>query len=372
MMDFLAIPFAWVMKLCYQFTALFNGSGNYVISLLLFALVMQLLLSPFGIIQQRNMVKQAKMRPMEYLIRKKYAGRNDRATMQKMQNEIMELYQKEGYSPLKGCLPMLLQLVIIFPLYQVVIKPLQFISGLSAEICGTLATCFNNALNLGLDAKKSGYQVRLASSILDNKDSWADIVKGISTTAEDGTVTEIVSADAAAKALEALNGAKIIPDVTIFGQDLGAQPWDAFGNFKGLWFLLFIPVINLALMYVSQIVSKKLNPQQQMEAQQQQGGGMLNSMKIMMWTMPLMTFFFTFTFPAAIGVYWIFRTLLSMLQQFILSRIFKMPKYSEEDLKRIEKEMKDAKKNQHKRPDIVYEGGEGKGYKSLHHIDDDE
>ena len=79
-------------------------------------------------------------------------------------------------------------------------------------------------------------------------------------------------------------------------------------------------------------------------AQEQAGGGMLNSMKIMLWVLPLMTLFFTFMFPAAIGIYWIFRTLLAMLQQFIISRIIKIPKLTEEDLKRIEKEMKEAKK----------------------------
>ncbi len=374
MMDFLAIPFAWVLKLCYQFTALFNGSGNYVISLLLFAIIMQLLLSPFGIIQQRNMVKQAKMRPMEYLIRKKYAGRNDRATMQKMQNEIMELYQKEGYSPLKGCLPMLLQLVIIFPLYQVVIRPLQFITGLSKGVCATIVTCFKNYTVEGknvFDVPRSGEQVYVSNLISENKDKLSEIITAIPNADKEGEF--LVSAEQATKALEELGdvGELLLPDVTIFGQNLGAQPFNAFGDFKGLWFLLLIPVINLGLMYLSQFVSKKLNPQQQME-QAQAGGGAMNSMKIMMWTMPLMTFFFTFTFPGAIGIYWIFRTLLSMLQQFILSRIFKLPKYTEEDLRRIEKEMKEAKRGQHKRPDIVYEGGEGKPYKSLHHIDDDE
>ena len=89
MMDYLAVPFGWVLKACYAI------SNNYVIALLIFSVAMQLLLSPFGIIQQKNMVKQAKMRPLEYIIRKKYAGRTDRATQQKMQQEIMELYQKD-------------------------------------------------------------------------------------------------------------------------------------------------------------------------------------------------------------------------------------------------------------------------------------
>ena len=381
--DILATPFAWIMRMCYQSTTWVFEDGSFVISLLLFALIMQILLCPFGIIQQRNMVKQAKMRPMEYLIRKKYAGRNDRATMQKMQNEIMELYQKEGYSPLKGCLPMLLQFVIILPLYQVVIKPLTHIAGLAKHIA-TIELCFRHDGSAINDRAK---EVSLSTNILDNRDRLSEVfpAEGWSETLNENgeIVLEAVEGADATGALEAIEevlagaggffNSTFVPNVRLGSFDLGEMPFAAFSHFSALWFLLFIPVINLALMYVSQIVSKKLNPQQQLEQQQQQaGGGMLNSMKIMMWTMPLMTFFFTFMFPAAVGIYWIFRTLLSMLQQFILSRIFKMPKYSEEDLKRIEKEMKDAKKNQHRRPDIVYEGGEGKGYRSLHHIDDDE
>lgn len=365
MMDFLAIPFGWVLKICYNLTAIFGGDGNYVFALMFFAIVMQLLLSPFGIIQQRNQVKQAKMRPMEYIIRKKYAGRNDRATQQKMQQEIMELYQKEGYSPLKGCLPMLLQLVIIFPLYQVVIKPLQFISGLSAGVCATLAQCFNSFdANLALDTKKSGWQVRLATEILEHKAEWASIVKEIP--GAEGAEA-VVSADAAKAALEALQGVKFFPNAAVFG----SQPFDAFGNFKGLWFLFFIPIINLGLMYLSQFITKKLNPQQ-MQDPTAAANPMGGSMKIMMWTMPLMTFFFTFTFPAAIGVYWIFRTILSVLQQLILSKIFKMPKFTDEDLKQIEKEMREAKKGSYRPNDIVYESGAQRPYKSLHHIDDEE
>lgn len=378
-MNTLAVPFGWVMKACYWFTGIFGG--NYVIALLIFALIMQILLSPFGFIQQKNSQKQAKMRPMEYLIRKKYAGRNDRATQQKMQNEIMELYQKEGYNPLSGCLPMLLQLVIIFPLYYVVVNPLTHLAGLGAHAV-TILNCFNqysHANGGSLIEKKNGYEVILSGKILGNQDKFADIFKGWAEVTE-GAKIPGVEAEAAKGALDALNVAldpgtfKFIPSVEMFGFDLGALPSEALSaKFTSLWFLILIPVLNLGFTYLSQFVSKKLNPQPMQEASQQQaGGGMLNSMKIMLWAMPLMTFFFTFMFPAAIGVYWIFRTLLSMLQQFIISRIIKIPKYTEEDLKQIEKEMKEAKKKAGAKPDIVYNNGEVKPYRSLHHIDDDE
>ena len=365
MMDLLAVPFGWVLKACYVI------SNNYVIALLIFSVAMQLLLSPFGIIQQKNMVKQAKMRPLEYIIRKKYAGRTDRATQQKMQQEIMELYQKEGYSPLKGCLPMLLQLVIIFPLYQVVVRPLQFVGGIPKGVCSTIVACFENykdaAGNLVYSLPKSAKEVYVSN-----------LIKGMDSEALDAVITQFsadkvsVTEEQASEALYYLTSRiDNIPNVSIFGQNLGEQPFSAFGNFSGLWFLLLIPVINLGLMYLSQFLTKKLNPQAQ-EQQNAAAGGAMNSMKIMMWTLPLMTFFFTFTFPAAIGIYWIFRTLLSMLQQFILSKAIKLPIYTDEELKALEKEMKDAKRGQSKRPDIVYNSGEPKQYKSLHHIDDDE
>ena len=135
-----------------------------------------------------------------------------------------------------------------------------------------------------------------------------------------------------------------------------------------------IPVLNLALAYLQQFITKKLSYQ---DPNANAAGGMMGSMKMMMLVMPLMTFFFTFTFPAAIGIYWIFRTLLALLQQFILSRIFKLPKYTDDDLKRIEKEMKEAKNSAMPKKRRLFqmptnEVLQEKGIRSLHHIDDDE
>ena len=52
-------------------------TGNYLIALLLFAIVVKLVMAPLAIKQQRNQIKQAKLRPMEMAIRRRYNGRND-------------------------------------------------------------------------------------------------------------------------------------------------------------------------------------------------------------------------------------------------------------------------------------------------------
>ena len=68
---------------------------------------------------------------------------------------------------------------------------------------------------------------------------------------------------------------------------------------------------------------------------QQQNGC---SMKVMMYSMPLMSAWISFSLPAAVGVYWIYRSIASTLQQFILSLIMPMPKFTEEDYKKAEKD----------------------------------
>ncbi|MBQ8146209.1 MAG: YidC/Oxa1 family membrane protein insertase [Clostridia bacterium] len=345
MIDILAKILGYVMYGCSWLLG-----NNYVLALLLFALAMQILLSPFGIKQQKNMVKQAYLRPKEMAIRKKYAGRNDKATMQKMQNEIMQLQQDAGYSPLAGCLPMLLQLILIFPIYQVAVRPLEFIVHLSKEACARVLE-FANEMGAAIDAKGASAQVQLASWLANNRGA-----------VEGANLTTIVEEETI-NVSQMVKDLEFIPDVTLFGYDLGVTPWDAFG--KPYWWLIFIPLLNLGLMYLSQFLTKKLQYQSTI---QEQANNQMNSMKIMMLVMPLMTMFITFKFASAIGIYWIFRTMLSMLQQFILYKAMPYPKFTEEDYKNAEKELKGKKVSS--APEGYVAGD--RPIRSLHHIDDDE
>lgn len=113
-------------------------TGNYMIALALFALIIQILMLPLAIKQQKNSIKQASLAPKVAALRKKYAGRTDKATQQKLQQETMDLYQKEGFNPAGGCLPLLIQLPIIMLLYQVIIKPLSYVSGFSSDVINAI------------------------------------------------------------------------------------------------------------------------------------------------------------------------------------------------------------------------------------------
>jgi len=84
--------------------------------------------------------------------------------------------------------------------------------------------------------------------------------------------------------------------------------------------------------------------------------------------MPLMTLYMAFMFPALLGIYWIENSLLAMVQQIILKKIYPIPVFTEEDYKKAEKELAGKRKTAKKA------GGSVKKHNpnSLHHIDDEE
>ena len=80
--------------------------------------------------------------------------------------------------------------------------------------------------------------------------------------------------------------------------------------------------------------------------------------------MPAMSTVFTFMVPALVGIYWIFRSLVGMLKQFILSRLMPLPTFTEEDYKRAAKEMAGKR--------VVKKSNSVGSVRSLHHIDDED
>ena len=148
-MDFIYKFFGTILGFLEQIT------GHYLPALLIFALFVKLIMLPFGIKQQKNSIKQAMVRPKEMAIRAKYKGRTDQPTQQKMQQEVMELYQQEGYNPMSGCLPLLIQMPILIILYNVVISPLQHICRYTKDMLNVIAN-YLAGQGLSVDGLKDG------------------------------------------------------------------------------------------------------------------------------------------------------------------------------------------------------------------------
>lgn len=355
---YIALPFGWLMRFC----CFISPGHNYLIALIFFTVIIQVLLCLiFGIKQQKNMQKQASMAPKAAAIRKKYAGRNDAETQRKMQEETMALYQEHGYSPMGGCLPMLIQLPIIMALYYVVVYPLQYICMLGQDVIEQMITDFKAAELLSETAVKAlGDKFNIATT----RAAQVEIINKISEWRAAGSDPS----DAIAGIIPESMKTGMLPDYKVGFLDFSAPPpYPNAADFKTLWPLLAVPVLIVVTMIFSQILTRKFSYQDPtMQAQQNNC-----SMKAMMYSMPLLSAWISFSLPAAVGVYWIYRSVVATLQQFILSKLMPMPKFTEEDYKAAEKALAGTSKKK-KKLSSGTGGYTGEKKRSLHHIDDED
>lgn len=306
---------------------LFNFTGSYAIALLFFAIVVKLVMLPLSIKQQKTQIKGAKLRPKMAAIEKKYAGRTDQKTLQKKQQEMMALQQEEGYSPLSGCLPLLIQLPIIIILYNIIRDPLTHICGFSTEqiqgLANTLLPGVQNPAQLTILGKAHELQ---GVGLAEYSSLW--------------------------ESMKTIN-------LNLFGLNLGVTP-----SLSWSWYLL-IPILTALSSYASMKISRKLmgqNPAMQAQSPETRTSGII--MDLMM---PLMSLWFAFKLPALLGLYWIYQSILGVVQQFILSKAMPLPTYTEEEIRAILKAEKErANANRAAMRQNNYSS------KSLHHIDDDD
>ncbi len=112
-LDFLVRPIAQYFILPF-FSFLHSFIPNYGIVIIVFSLILKILLNPLTKKQTDSMRKMSGLNPKMTAIREKYKDDPTKANQQ-----IMKLYKEEGINPAAGCLPMLLQLPILYALFGV-------------------------------------------------------------------------------------------------------------------------------------------------------------------------------------------------------------------------------------------------------------
>jgi YidC/Oxa1 family membrane protein insertase len=108
--------------LSYLLTGLYDFANDYGVAIILFTLIVRGCLFPLYATQIKSSMKMAAVQPKIQEIQKKYA--HDR---EEMNRRMMELYRQENFNPASGCLPLLIQMPILFGLYALLRDPLKFI-----------------------------------------------------------------------------------------------------------------------------------------------------------------------------------------------------------------------------------------------------
>ncbi len=110
----LAVPLFWILDWLHGFVA------NWGLAIVLLTVLVKLVLYPLSSASYKSMANMRRVAPQMKRIQERYAG--DR---QKLSQEMMGLYKKEGVNPLGGCLPMLLPMPIFIALYWVLFESVE-------------------------------------------------------------------------------------------------------------------------------------------------------------------------------------------------------------------------------------------------------
>ncbi len=268
---------------------LYNLFGqNYGWALVGFTLIINIILLPLTLKQQKSTAEMQFIQPELNKLQAKY--KNDK---EKLNTEMMKLYQKHNINPMGGCLPLLIQLPIIMILYQVIIKPLSYMQGLTDVQLTELQTLVYGSADKGAKVLN---QVSLAS---DAAKLGADKLSELSF-----TFTNI--------------------NFNFFGMDLGATP--SISHPSVLW---LIPVLAGVTTYLlSWYTMRQTNPPKDEKDKKKDDNPTASQMQAMNKFMPLLTVYFAFTFAAGIGFYWIMNNVFRFLQQMVITNIIKKKKES--------------------------------------------
>ena len=371
--------FEWLYRFLGSMLSFFESfTGGYAFALLLYALVFKIVFLPFSIKQQKNQIAMAKLAPKIELIKAKYKGRTDQPTMRKQQEEIMELQQKEGYSPLSGCLPLLIQLPLIMLLYAVITNPLSYIAkptdtvkdyndSIKNEIVVTdeLNKYYDDIIKDKEKIEMSDIILKVYNEINFDEEDIDKLSKGMEISIIN-KITRFINNDDYFNSkeeriayIESLGlDVDTIPDFYLFGVNLAETP-----SLKNFSILCLIPLLAAAAQWVSMWLMRKFNSNSAMQNQDPQTQA---SMKMMDLLFPGMTLFMAFSFSGMLGLYWIFQSLLGLLQSFIIAKAMPLPKFTEEEMKAMRKAQKEVEKTQR---EVAKSQPK---YRSLHYIDDDD
>ena len=312
--NIIGIPLGYVLWFIYRFV------GNYFVSIFLFTLIVRAATFPLSLKSRKSQADRARLAPRLERIQKKYAQ-----DKQKLQQKQMELYEKEGVSMTGGCLPMVVQMVILMGIISVIYSPLTHLARIpepviSASVTAvTQPTVKNDKGEDVLDSQPNkvnpkdltGYYRELKMLMVADKNE-GDIKSAIN---------GLSDADRKNKTADEYyeQMLHIRNDFSFFGGTLLENPWQP-GGFKSINILWLIPIISALTAVASSIISMRYTKQLTPQGEKAPGQGCSNVM--MLGLMPMFSLYIAFIVPGGVGIYWICSNIIAVVQTIILNNIY--------------------------------------------------
>ena len=319
-MSFLNSLLLTIMKALHSFI------NNYALTIIVFTILIKLVVMPLNLKSRRSTMRMASVQPKMQALQEKYKD-----DQEKLNQKLQELYRKEGVSPMGGCLPMIISMVILFAMFyalrtfaneQLVTQFLTFYHHPDIDP-HTLTDSFFWIRNLWMpDTPFATFMPDISSLQLVDYQVWNDVSAKL---AAAGTIPEALSF-VDRNAMMAYITDVVTPFVSseAYAPYVSAVPGLENLNILGLirftiykegngWFVL--PILSV----VTQILMQKLTMQNQQMDPSQAG-----TQKTMLWVMTFMSLYFCASYNSAFALYWVASNIYAIVEQIGFNKYFEL------------------------------------------------
>ncbi len=292
------------------------GIENTGICMILFTFIVNALMIPMQIKQQKFAKMSSVMNPELMAIQAKYKNKKDQESQQKMSLETQAVYQKYGVSPVSGCLPMLITLPILFALYRVIYNIPAYVPQIYDIYDGLAKVLQEAGVTVSQLADKSYISnptyvvtqaVKAAKADAGNINYYIDVLSQFNSSGWDVLIKN--HPDLSEVITKTAHQAR---DINYFlGLNIADTP-----KIKSV--SVIIPIFSIVTQYISTKLSMAGTQQQTVNSDNPMG----QSMQTMNTVMPFMTGFMCLMFPIGVGIYWIAGNVFRIFQQLCINLYF--------------------------------------------------
>ncbi|MCR4436532.1 MAG: YidC/Oxa1 family membrane protein insertase [Clostridiales bacterium] len=283
-LDFIAYPLGQFLNFIYNNLAF----HIYGLAIIIFTIIIRLVLLPLTIKQYHSTAKMQEIQPQIQQIQKRYKG-----DPEKLNQELMKVYQENKVNPAGGCLPLLIQMPILIALYYVISQPLKFMLGKSNEV---IAQLFNAIPATAVEKIQGLRDISILNYFTKHSEDLANLGNVL-------TKGELIN-------------------MKFLGLNLGMipsyRPAALFGPLSGEYLaLLILPILACITTYIQSKIAMPASQASENKGQADVNASMTRSMTIMM---PIMTLIFAFTFPAGLSLYWVIGNIIQIFSQMYINK----------------------------------------------------
>ncbi|WP_313528670.1 YidC/Oxa1 family membrane protein insertase [Anaerotignum sp.] len=309
----------------YVYNMLFDGLhgmmtvGVLGFAIIIFTLIVKLILFPLMVKQQKSSFKMQMLQPELEKIKNKYKGKTDQLSQQKMAMEMQDFQKKNGISLMGGCLPLLVQLPILYALFYLFQNAYVYV-----DVIGQNYTDIANAiLQIPADVRMEVF-TPYAQNFVDMYKS-VDVIKtsgfDMSRVGDVVMLVNYLSVDDWTTIMSQLgtHGNGLVEFLATKNniETFLTIPLVSTAGLK--WPGVIIPVLAAVSTYAQSKIMMVMTP----SANADPNNPAMAMTKTMTYVMPFMMGFFCISMPAGLGLYWTISNIFGIIQQVILQKHYK-------------------------------------------------